>query len=80
MPVYLDKAFWAGMSTTEGSESMNALFNKFVHSKMTLKQFIKQYENTLRDKCESRAEYESFNSNIPCVFDYDIENNFSVPK
>lgn len=74
VPVYVKKTFWAGMSTTGRSESMNVFFGKYVHSKTTLKQFIEQYENALRDKKEkeSRADYESFNSTIPCVFNYDI--------
>lgn len=57
---------------------MNAFFDKYVHSKTTLEQLVEQYENAPLDKWEkeSRTDYESFNSNIPCVFDYDIEKEF----
>ncbi|RYR34785.1 hypothetical protein Ahy_A10g049806 [Arachis hypogaea] len=30
IPVYLDHHFWAGMRSTQGSESMHAFFNKFI--------------------------------------------------
>ena len=31
---------------------MNSFFDGFVNSKTTLKQFVEQYENALRDKVE----------------------------
>ena len=42
---YVKNSFWAGMSTTQRSESMNAFFHGYVHSKTSLKQFVEQYEN-----------------------------------
>lgn len=52
-----------------------AFFDKYVHYKKILKQFVEQYQNALENKCEkeSRAAYESFHSTILCVYDYDIE-------
>ena len=44
--------FWAGMSTTQRSESMNAFFDGYVNSKTTLKQFNEQYNNALKSKVE----------------------------
>ncbi|KAH9703431.1 protein FAR1-RELATED SEQUENCE [Citrus sinensis] len=52
VPCYLKGYFWAGMSTTQRNESMNAFFDGFVNSKTNLKQFVKQYENALRRKAE----------------------------
>ncbi|XP_028113810.1 protein FAR1-RELATED SEQUENCE 5-like [Camellia sinensis] len=40
IPAYVKDIFWAGMSTTQRSKSMNAFFNGYVNSKTTLKQFV----------------------------------------
>ncbi|XP_042972714.1 protein FAR1-RELATED SEQUENCE 5-like [Carya illinoinensis] len=40
VPVFLKETFWAGMSTTQCSESMNAFFDGYVHSKTNLKEFV----------------------------------------
>ncbi|XP_028126919.1 protein FAR-RED IMPAIRED RESPONSE 1-like [Camellia sinensis] len=48
IPVFVKDVFWAGMSTTQRSESMNAFFDGYVNSKTTLKQFVEQYDNALR--------------------------------
>ncbi|XP_028081198.1 protein FAR1-RELATED SEQUENCE 5-like [Camellia sinensis] len=50
IPAYVKNIFWAGMSTTQQSESMNAFFDGYMNSKTTLKQFVEQYENSLRSK------------------------------
>ena len=67
--------FWAGMSTTQRSESMNSFFDKYVNSKTSLKQFVDQYENALADKVrkENDADYTCYNSWIPTVSQYNIE-------
>ncbi|XP_022891506.1 protein FAR1-RELATED SEQUENCE 5-like [Olea europaea var. sylvestris] len=49
---FLKTIFWTGMSTTQKSESMNAFFDRYVHSKTSLKQFVEQYEHALRNKVE----------------------------
>ncbi|XP_028099318.1 protein FAR-RED IMPAIRED RESPONSE 1-like [Camellia sinensis] len=54
IPAYVKDMFWAGMSTTQRSESMNAFFDGYVNSKTTLKQFVEQYDNALRSKVEKR--------------------------
>lgn len=53
-------------------------FDKYIHSMTTLKQFVQQYKNTPRDKCEKESleDYESCNSIIICVLDYNIEKQF----
>ncbi|XP_057471117.1 protein FAR1-RELATED SEQUENCE 6-like [Actinidia eriantha] len=37
LPAYVKDMFWAGMSSTQRSESMNAYFDGYIHSKTTLK-------------------------------------------
>ncbi|XP_022845345.1 protein FAR1-RELATED SEQUENCE 5-like [Olea europaea var. sylvestris] len=62
VPCYLKTSFWAGMLTTQRSESMNAFFDGYVHSKTTLKQFVEQYERALRNKVEKefQVDFKSF--------------------
>lgn len=80
VPVFVKTVFWAGMSTTQRSESMNAFFDKYVNSKTTLKQFVEQYDNALRDKHEKEnlADSDSFHSVRPCITDYQIEKQFQA--
>ncbi|RYR03214.1 hypothetical protein Ahy_B06g082065 [Arachis hypogaea] len=47
IPVYLDHHFWAGMRSTQRSESMHSFFNKFITCNSSLRQLIKQYDNCL---------------------------------
>jgi len=37
VPTYLNGVFWAGMTTTQRSESMNVFFDVYVHSSILLK-------------------------------------------
>ncbi|OVA05733.1 FAR1 DNA binding domain [Macleaya cordata] len=78
VPIYMKETFWAGMSTTQRNESMNALFDGYVNSKTTLKQFLEQYDDALRSKVEkeNQADYQSFNSRYECITYYDIEKQF----
>jgi hypothetical protein len=77
-PVFVKDQFWAGMSTTQRSESMNAFFDGYVHSKTTLKQFVEQYDNALKRKVENEAreDFKSFNGFRPCITNYPIELQF----
>lgn len=52
------------MSTTQRSESINVFFDKYVNKKATLKQFVEQYENALRDRAEKEnvEDFKSYNS------------------
>ncbi|XP_045810181.1 protein FAR1-RELATED SEQUENCE 4-like [Trifolium pratense] len=77
-PVYVRDTFWAGMSTTQRSESMNSFFDGYVNSKTTLKQFVEQYDNALKDKIEKEnlADFHSFNRIIACISFYGFESQF----
>ena len=55
IPPYVKDIFWASMSTTQRSESMNEFFDGYVNSKTTLKQFVEQYDNALRSKVEKET-------------------------
>ncbi|XP_059445454.1 protein FAR1-RELATED SEQUENCE 5-like [Corylus avellana] len=69
VPAYLKGVFWAGMRTTQRSESMNAYFDGYLRPSTTLKQFVDQYDVALRKKVEneSLADFKSFNTKFPCV-------------
>lgn len=53
---FVNDTFWVSMSTTQHNECMHSFFDGHVNSKITLKQFEKQYENALRDKVEKDLE------------------------
>ncbi|XP_062094199.1 protein FAR1-RELATED SEQUENCE 5-like [Humulus lupulus] len=78
VPTFVKDTFWAGMSTTQRSESMNAFFDGYVNSKTTLKQFVEQYENALRDKVEkeNHENFNSFNLRISCITMYAMEKQY----
>ncbi|GAV78327.1 hypothetical protein CFOL_v3_21795 [Cephalotus follicularis] len=49
---YMRDTFFAGMSTTQRSESINSFFDKYVGRKTTLKEFVDQYKVGLEDRLE----------------------------
>ncbi|XP_045821969.1 protein FAR-RED IMPAIRED RESPONSE 1-like [Trifolium pratense] len=78
VPVYVKETFWAGMSTTQRSESIDSYFDGYVNSKTTLKLFVEQYDTALNDKIEkeSMADFDSFNTTIACVSHFGFEIQF----
>ncbi|XP_042988795.1 protein FAR1-RELATED SEQUENCE 5-like [Carya illinoinensis] len=80
VPVFLKEHFWAGMSTTQCSENMNAFFDCYVHSKTNLKEFVDQFDSALKKKIENenQAEFQSFSGTIPCVSRSPIEKKFQL--
>ena len=68
VPIYLKGHFWAGLSTTQRSESMNAFFDGYINSMTTLQQFVQQYDNALHHKWEKEkeADFASLNTVIHC--------------
>ncbi|XP_028085338.1 protein FAR-RED IMPAIRED RESPONSE 1-like [Camellia sinensis] len=78
IPAYIKDIFWAGMSTTQRSESMNAFFDGYVNSNTTLKQFVEQYDNALRSKVENetKADFKSCNKLYDCLMVYRLEKQF----
>ncbi|GFS37977.1 hypothetical protein Acr_00g0054990 [Actinidia rufa] len=78
VPAFFKDTFWAGMSTTQRSKSMNAFFDGYVHSNTSLKEFVEQYDNALRKKVqqEEEADARSLNVQIQNVSPYEYENQF----
>ncbi|XP_017438123.1 protein FAR-RED ELONGATED HYPOCOTYL 3-like [Vigna angularis] len=78
VPCYLRNSFWAGMSTTQRSESMNAFFDGYINSRTTLQEFVKQYDNALQHKTEkeTQADFTSLNTTLPCGSQSLIERQF----
>jgi hypothetical protein len=78
VPAYLKGVFWAGMRTTQRSESMNAFFDGYVRPSTTLKQFVDKYDVALRKKVEneSLADFKSFNTKLRCLTFYHFEEKF----
>ncbi|XP_042979839.1 protein FAR1-RELATED SEQUENCE 1-like [Carya illinoinensis] len=78
VPVFLKEYFWAGMSTTQRSESMNAFFDGYVHAMTNLKEFVDQFDSALKKKIENKmsADFHSFSVTIPYVSRSPIEKRF----
>ncbi|KAK8711865.1 hypothetical protein V6N13_147125 [Hibiscus sabdariffa] len=55
VPTFMDDVFLAGMSASQRSESMNSFFDKYIHKKITLKEFVKQYGAILQNRYEEEA-------------------------
>nr|XP_043614212.1 protein FAR1-RELATED SEQUENCE 5 [Erigeron canadensis] len=64
VPVYLRDTFFAEMSITQRSDSMNSYFDGYVNASTTLNQFVKLYEKALesRNEKEVKADYETMNT------------------
>ncbi|RYR12364.1 hypothetical protein Ahy_B04g069898 isoform A [Arachis hypogaea] len=78
VPVYLDHHFWAGMRSTQMSESMHSSFNKFISRNSSLIQFVKQYDNCLgsREQAERESDAANFHTVILCATKSSIEAQF----
>ncbi|RYR64602.1 hypothetical protein Ahy_A03g010678 [Arachis hypogaea] len=78
VPIYLDHHFWAGMRSTQRSESMHSFFNKYITRNSSLIQFVKQYDNCLgsREQAERESDAADFHTVIPCATKSYIEAQF----
>lgn len=59
VPTFMRDTLLAGMSTVQRSESVNSFFDKYVHKKTTVQEFLKQYEVILQDRYEEEAKADS---------------------
>ncbi|KAK4348029.1 hypothetical protein RND71_034368 [Anisodus tanguticus] len=61
VPVYLRGTFFAEMSITHSSDSMNSYFDGYVNASTTLQQFIKLYEKAVESRYEKevKADYDT---------------------
>lgn len=64
VPVYLRDTFFAEMSITQRSDSMNSYFDGYVNASTNLSQFFKLYEKALesRNEKEVKADYDTMNT------------------
>lgn len=64
VPVFLRDTFFAEMSITQRSDSMNSYFDGYVNASTTLQLFVKQYEKALesRHEKEVKADYDTINT------------------
>jgi len=78
VPIYLKGHFWAGLSTTQRSESMNVFFDGYINFMTTLEQLVQQYDNALHHKWEKEKEvdFASLNTIIHCGSQSLMERQF----
>ncbi|RYR29272.1 hypothetical protein Ahy_B01g053639 [Arachis hypogaea] len=86
--VYLDHHFWAGMRSTQRSESVHSFFNKFITKNSSLRQFVKQYDNCLASREQAKREFDAadFHTVIPgilcrhslCVLSFERVDNVAL--
>ncbi|KAK7252607.1 hypothetical protein RIF29_36681 [Crotalaria pallida] len=64
VPVYLRDTFFAEMSITQRSDSINSYFDGYINASTTLQLFVKQYEKALESRYEKevKADYDSINT------------------
>ncbi|GFP95389.1 protein far1-related sequence 5 [Phtheirospermum japonicum] len=64
VPVYLRDTFFAEMSVTQRSDSMNSYFDGYVNASTNLNQFFKLYEKALesRHEKEVKADFDTMNT------------------
>ncbi|KAL7587485.1 hypothetical protein Lser_V15G36851 [Lactuca serriola] len=65
VPIYMKDVCLAGMSTPQRSESVNCFFDKYVHRKTSVQEFIRQYETIIQDRYEEEAKGDSDTWNKP---------------
>ncbi|GAV74313.1 FAR1 domain-containing protein/SWIM domain-containing protein/MULE domain-containing protein [Cephalotus follicularis] len=63
VPVYLRDNFFAEISITQRSDSINSYFDGYVNASTTLHLFVKQYEKALESRYEKevKADYDTIN-------------------
>ena len=66
------------MLSTQRSESMNVFFDDYLHSSTTLKVFMEQFENALRNKVEKEilSNFECFKGKLKCSSSSPMEKQF----
>ncbi|GKV51046.1 hypothetical protein SLEP1_g57722 [Rubroshorea leprosula] len=79
-PPFLTYHFWAGISSTQRSEGLNAFFDGFVHGQTTLNTFVEQYALAQRRKMEkeAKANLQSYKSVVQCVTKLHYKKQFQA--
>ena len=57
---------------------MNAFFDDYLHNSITLKVFVEQFENALRNKVENEilSDFECFKGKLECSSSFPMEKQF----
>ncbi|XP_016206358.1 protein FAR1-RELATED SEQUENCE 5-like [Arachis ipaensis] len=78
VPIFFKSEFWAGMRSTQRSESMHAFYGGYLHCKSGLVQFVHEYDNVLENKEQKELEDDAADSKgvIPCIGSTGIERQF----
>ncbi|RYR69437.1 hypothetical protein Ahy_A03g015987 [Arachis hypogaea] len=78
VPIYFQGEFWAGMRSTQRSESMHAFYGGYLHCKNGLVQFVHEYDNVLGNKEQKELEDDAADSKgvVPCSSSTTIERQF----
>ncbi|RYR26052.1 hypothetical protein Ahy_B02g060199 [Arachis hypogaea] len=78
VPIFFKSEFWAGMRSTQRSESMHAFYGGYLHCKSVLVQFVHEYDNVLGTKEQKELEDDAADSKgfIPCIGSTGIERQF----
>ncbi|CAM8986454.1 unnamed protein product [Rhodiola kirilowii] len=59
VPLYMRDVVFVGMCTQQRSDSVNSFFDKYLHKKTTVRDFIKQYEAYSLDRYEEETRADS---------------------
>ncbi|XP_020244988.1 protein FAR1-RELATED SEQUENCE 7-like [Asparagus officinalis] len=75
VPCYLKDTFFAGMRSSQRSESINAFFDGYVNSQTQLHEFVTQYEKavTHRRLSEAHEDFKSLNTKPVMLLGHPIE-------
>ncbi|KAF2927671.1 hypothetical protein DAI22_06g222300 [Oryza sativa Japonica Group] len=78
-PDYFREFFYARMSTTQRSESMNHVLKKYVKPSSSLHGFAKRYENFYNDRIEAEdaEEHDTYNEKVSTLTSSPIEKHAS---
>ncbi|KAL4299675.1 hypothetical protein AHAS_Ahas17G0124600 [Arachis hypogaea] len=68
VPVFSKDELWAGMRSTQRSDSMHSVFDKYLNSMSSLLQFVRQYQNCVINKEQKELECDAADLRgiIPC--------------
>lgn len=55
VPSYLKDIFLAGLCAVQRSDCLNSFLDKYIHKKISLKEFVKQYGNIIQNRYEEEA-------------------------
>ncbi|KAK9698696.1 hypothetical protein RND81_08G124300 [Saponaria officinalis] len=59
VPLYMKDSLLAGLSTVPRSESVHSYFDKYVHRRTSVSEFLKHYESIIQDRYEEEARADS---------------------